>query len=63
VSDINWTALQQATRATCAELHTRHLRDGLIIRPRRDPGQYRFSQVFPVLYTAFDAGIVKEVQQ
>lgn len=62
MSNVDWGVLQRVTRATCTELHRRHLAGGLIVRPKRDPGQYRFNHVFPVLLAAFDAGLIREVE-
>lgn len=55
--------VQRLARATCAQLHRQDLERGYLIRPRRDPGQYKAKTVFPILYAACATGLIQEVQQ
>jgi hypothetical protein len=63
MSEPDLDAVQRIARATCAQMHAHHLAVGRIVRPRRDPGQYRAKQVYPVIFNALATGLIKEVQQ
>lgn len=54
--------VQRIARATCAELHRNALDRGLLVRPRKDPGQYMARSVFPIVYAAVSTGLIQEVR-
>lgn len=55
-------AVQRVARATCAQLHKQDRESGYLVRDRRDPGSYKARRVFPVVFAAFEAGLIEEVQ-
>lgn len=55
-------AVQRVARATCAHMHNEALRNGYIVRPRKDPSAYRAREVFPIILAAFETGLVKEAE-
>jgi hypothetical protein len=60
--DVDLDALQRVARATCAQMHKAALESGYLVRPRRDPGQYRSREVWPVLFAALAADIIREAK-
>lgn len=56
-------AVQRVAHATCAHMHDVAIRNGYIVRPRKDPGSYRGREVFPIIYAAFETGLIKEVEE
>ena len=53
--------VQRITRATCTELHAVALETGYLVRARRDPGQYRYRAVWPIVLAACSTGLITEV--
>jgi hypothetical protein len=53
--------VNRIARATCTELHTVALETGYLVRPRRDPGQYRYRAVWPIVLAACSTGLIAEV--
>jgi len=53
-------AVQRVARATCARMHADDLASGYLVRPLRDPGQYKAKTVWPVICAAFASGVVQE---
>jgi hypothetical protein len=62
MSDVDLDAVQRVARATCAQMHKAALESGYLVRPRRDPGQYRARLVWPVVFAAFAGGIIREAR-
>lgn len=53
-------AVQRIARATCAQMHAAHRESGLLVRDKKDPGQYKARQVWPVIFAAFATGLIQE---
>jgi hypothetical protein len=62
MTEIDLDAVQRVARATCAQMHKSALESGYLVRPRKDPGQYRSRLVWPVVFAAFAGGIILEAK-
>jgi hypothetical protein len=43
-------------------MYKAHRESGYLVRNKRDPGQYRANQVWPVIFHAFATGLIQEVR-
>lgn len=59
MTDPDLDVVARIARATCTQLHTVALETGYLVRPRRDPGQYRYKAVWPVVFAALSTGLLE----
>lgn len=60
--DPDLSEVQRVARATCAQMHDSAIESGYLVRRKKDPGQYRARQVWPVIFHAFASGTIREAR-